>query len=350
MAHQDAPHIGRGSFERLETYVLSDPRAGSTAELLPQIGNNVLSFATRAGDQTLGVIAPPTSLAAFRGHPIGYSTPVLFPYPGRVAGGRFTFRGREYQLPQNDGYGNALHGPVNCRPWTVRTEESDASGATLVSEIDTVDSPDILAEWPFPFRLTERVSLSGSVLRLSLAATNLGDAPMPMGLGLHPYFAAPVAGRGDRADNLVSISADTAWTQPRALPTGETTSLSRDEMLIPRRIREIDAKAAEDVKRSINRLYSTFSSTRGLASDAPGGISAAIRDVDQRFEIQMTTSAAFGALVLFTPPWSTDISLEPHTCTPDAFNLASRGVDAGLIVLEPGETWRAWVEFSGRAI
>jgi len=38
------------------------------------------------------------------------------------------------------------------------------------------------------------------------------------------------------------------------------------------------------------------------------------------------------------------ICLEPYTCTTDAINLQQQGLDAGLRVLEPGESWRGIIE------
>lgn len=342
-----SPTIRTEVREGVATYVLEEPATGSRAVVVPEIGSNVLSFETSVGGRVLGVISPPPSIDALRERPSRFGTAVLFPYPGRVAGGRFAFRGQTYQLPPNDG-GNAIHGPVRGRPWRVAEARAVADRGVLRTSIGTESQPDILAEWPFPFELSETVTLADGRLRVEIAATNTGDSAMPMGLGLHPYFATPVAGHGHRMNNLVGISAERLWTQKGGLPTGETTALDGSLLSEPRRLRELDGRPDADPERIVNLLYSAFDATRGLAPDAPGGVRATIADVDREYEIVVETSAAFGALVLFTSPTTTDLSLEPHTCTPNALNLASAGVDAGLVVLEPGRTWRAWAEFSAR--
>ena len=43
--------------------------------------------------------------------------------------------------------------------------------------------------------------------------------------------------------------------------------------------------------------------------------------------------------VVFAPTNRPVICLEPYTCATDAHNLHARGLDAGMIVLPPGETW-----------
>jgi len=347
-----SPEAAREPFEGVESYVLREPATASEARVVPEIGNNVVSFRTRAGDAVLDVLAPPPSIPALREQPTWYAVPVLFPFPGRVRGARFHFEGRDVELVPSDGHGNAIHGSVQKRAWTVVSATADAAGgAVLRSQIDTEGSPDILGEWPFPFRLSMEVRLRAGALTLALTAENAGRSAMPMGLGLHPYFATPLGGSGSRDDNLVSIAAERLWEQTRALPTGVTYPVAESiDLRSPRALGSLPSQQYPGIGRMQNLLYSTFGTTRGLASDAPGGIRAAIRDASQKLEVQMETSAGFGALVLFTPPWNSSLSLEPHTCVPDAFNLANRGLETGVVVLQPGATWRGWVRFSARAL
>jgi aldose 1-epimerase len=55
-------------------------------------------------------------------------------------------------------------------------------------------------------------------------------------------------------------------------------------------------------------------------------------------------SADFQELVAFTPPWTSAICLEPYTCTTDAINLQQQGFEAGLRILQPGETWTGCID------
>ena len=48
-------------------------------------------------------------------------------------------------------------------------------------------------------------------------------------------------------------------------------------------------------------------------------------------------------LVVFTPKHRQAVCLEPYTCTTDAINLQQHGVDAGWLVLPPGQRWTAVV-------
>ena len=46
----------------------------------------------------------------------------------------------------------------------------------------------------------------------------------------------------------------------------------------------------------------------------------------------------------FRPPDNAVVALEPYTSAPDAFNLAARGVAAGMRELAPGQTFEAGFE------
>ncbi|MBI2939697.1 MAG: hypothetical protein HYY04_04595, partial [Chloroflexi bacterium] len=150
---------------------------------------------------------------------------------------------------------------------------------------------------------------------------------------------------------LVSVSAERHWEQKMALPTGVVKPVA--ESIDPRRPRTIGSLPSEHypgMGMMHNLLYSAFGRARGLPSDADGGIGCTIRDAAQSVEVRMECSASFGALVLFTPPWNSSLSLEPHTCVPDAFNLANQGLETGMVVLSPGGTWRGWVRMSAREL
>ena len=42
--------------------------------------------------------------------------------------------------------------------------------------------------------------------------------------------------------------------------------------------------------------------------------------------------------------------MEPYTCVTNAINLELRGIDAGLQVLQPGESWTGWIDIEAMSI
>jgi aldose 1-epimerase len=66
--------------------------------------------------------------------------------------------------------------------------------------------------------------------------------------------------------------------------------------------------------------------------------------IDKEVRLGLYVSPDFRELVVFTPPHRQAIALEPYTCATDAINLQTQGIDAGLLVLRPGEEWKGVVE------
>jgi aldose 1-epimerase len=85
----------------------------------------------------------------------------------------------------------------------------------------------------------------------------------------------------------------------------------------------------------------------GLVLD-DGWFTAEIRDPSNGRTIGVRSDIGFREHVVFAPLHAPVVCLEPYTCTTDAFNLAAQGLDAGLIVLEPGQTWHGAVAIEVR--
>lgn len=108
---------------------------------------------------------------------------VMAPFANRIADARFAFGGVTHDLPMNrPEEGMAIHGVARDHAWTV--EETGTDGALLCLR---VAAPDL----PWRFVLRQRLTLSPDVLEVGLEMTNLGDAPLPFGMGLHPWFRKP---------------------------------------------------------------------------------------------------------------------------------------------------------------
>jgi aldose 1-epimerase len=55
---------------------------------------------------------------------------------------------------------------------------------------------------------------------------------------------------------------------------------------------------------------------------------------------------SFRECVVYTPPHREAICIEPLTCVPSSFELTRQGIDAGLRILSPGESFNARVEIA----
>lgn len=226
----------------------------------------------------------------------------LVPYANRIADGRFVFEGRSVQLPRLERFApHALHGDAWLLPWTVESQTENRVEMSL----DWPGDPD---GWPWPWRARQVVELTDEGLSISLSVTNTGNAIMPAGLGLHPYFHR-------YADSRLTLSAEGVWiTDAREIP----------ERLAP--------------------VAEVADWSNGLAlADAPfvdhayaGWTGEAVLDDGGRW-VMLSADAPAHWTQVYAPLGVDFFCVEPVTHRPDAHN-APAGEDHGLARLAPGET------------
>ena len=92
------------TFDGVSSVVLSDDSLGQEAVVIPGIGANCVSYKVTHGGDRIDVLYPPPDAATLRERPSGFGIPILFPWPNRIEDSRFTFDGREVQLPVSDSF------------------------------------------------------------------------------------------------------------------------------------------------------------------------------------------------------------------------------------------------------
>jgi aldose 1-epimerase len=308
-----------------EAILLRDTQAGSWARLRPAQGCNLVSFGANVGGRQVETFLQPSDETPPR-DPEHYGAPVLFPFPNRLRNGQASFGGRSIQIDRAPGQVHAIHGLVRDRAWHVERISADG-GAVARCSIEADAS--ILRQFPFPFRHGLTFTLRGSTLRIDVDAENVGDAPLPLGFGWHPYFRLPLIPGGERSAALVSIPARKQWRLDETLvPVGDTVAVAVDRDF--RQQRPLGATYLDDVYTDLVRDNGT--SVCSLADPATG------------VTLSVGAGPAFREWVVYAPPSRPTICFEPYTCPTDALNLTARGLDVGLIVLKPGVRWSDWIE------
>jgi aldose 1-epimerase len=257
---------------------------------------------------------------------------VLAPWPNRVVDGTYRFGGTGTGTGTGDGDGDGLHDLALTEPkrghalhglvaWTdFRTVAHEADRAVLATTIP--------AQSGYPFRVEVLVEyrLDAEGLHTTITGTNTGPDAAPWGTGPHPYL---VGGEGRVDDWTLTLPAAEVLevTEDRLIPTGLTPVHD-----------EFDLRSATLIgDRFIDHAYTGFD-----------------RDADGTATILLTAADGHGVRASFGPecPWvqvhtadhvvpeyhRAGLAVEPMTCAPDAFNA---GVDAGLVVLEPGASHAA---------
>jgi aldose 1-epimerase len=133
-------------------------------------------------------------------------------FANRIAGGRFTLDGVEYQIPCND-RGNALHGGpegFNRQVWSARAMQSPDVVAVELTHV----SPDGHMGFPGNLSVTVTYTLGRSSVTIDYRAVT--DKPTVLNLTQHTYFNLQGPENGTIESHVLSIPAS------RYLPVDET--------------------------------------------------------------------------------------------------------------------------------
>jgi galactose mutarotase-like enzyme len=173
----DAPVPGRYEVLRtqdpLETHLLLDHEAKARVVVAPPRGGMVTRFVV--GESNVLYLDPETLADPTKN--VRGGIPVLFPIAGKLAGDSYVRGGATYAMKQ--------HGFARQMAWTI-VDQADEGCARLGLGLEA--NPMTRAQYPFDFRLAMTYVLEEGRLTVEMRVSNLGDAPMPIQPGLHPYF------------------------------------------------------------------------------------------------------------------------------------------------------------------
>lgn len=222
----------------------------------------------------------------------------LAPFSNRIAHGRFVVDGREVRLRPNfpgSDHPHPLHGFGWLAHWRVIRHEP----AELVME-----HIHPAGEWPWSYRAEQRLALGPAGLMMILAATNLSETPMPLGLGFHPYFPR------DARTRYTGLHRGEWHNDADCIP------LTHEERDTPRDWWE----GAPVGTRAVDTVY----------TGREGPLEIAWPDRGTR--VTLACSDALSHTAVYSPAGEDFFCVEPVTHQTDAFNRGQ------LDLLAPGET------------
>jgi aldose 1-epimerase len=201
IAHASVTHTSFGTLPNgsaVEIYTLKSPEVEMR---VMTYGARVVSLATKDRDGKVGdVVLGFSNLAGYLNDGKTYFGAVPGRYANRIALGKFTLEGKQYQIPINNAP-NALHGGPDgfaSRNWTAKEIPAGVE-FTLVS-------PD--GDQGFPGTLTAHVryTLEGNKVRIVYSATT--DKPTVVNLTNHSYFNLGGEGSGTILNEKLTLDAD----------------------------------------------------------------------------------------------------------------------------------------------
>lgn len=151
-----------------------------------------------------------------------------------------------------------------------------------------------------------------------LTATNEGDDPAPVDLGIHPYLALDPP----RSKVEVRIPGARERCYDGAFPTGQTMLRAPETSTLPR------------------GEHSLFRSWTDLQ-----GRDIGVADAHAPARVRITLSGAFSDLALWVPPEQDAVAIEPCTCAISAASLAPVR-STGPTALAPGASITAGMRMS----
>lgn len=234
----------------------------------------------------------------------------MVPFSNRIRDARFPWAGREIAIAASErGKPHAIHGYGRGRAWQV--ERATASEAVLSLNYAGGD-------WPFAFRARQSFRLDGAGLTLAMELVNTGAAPMPGGLGLHPYLPW-------RGGVGLAAAFETVWPAVAdSIPDGASPMPA-----------ELDFAAGRALPKGLDTGFGGWAGRARISWPADG------------LTLDVAASAGLGHVILFTPEGRDFFCFEPVTHAIDAANLSAKGIaDTGWRAIAPGETFAVEVRFS----
>ena len=155
--------------------------------VLPELGGRIHRLLVDGAD----LLRTPDDPATHRDDPFFWGAYLMAPWCNRAPAQPFDVAGRTVRLAPNFPDGSAIHGLVHARPWETR---ADGSLRIAVDEGE--------GGWPWAFEATATLGVDGRTVALDYELVNRSSAPMPAGIGLHPWFLGAIGGRRSGPDGL----------------------------------------------------------------------------------------------------------------------------------------------------
>ncbi len=138
----------------------------------------------------------------------------------------------------------------------------------------------------------------------------------------------------DVSTYALQANVEEVWEAENNLPTGMRNPLPSE--LDFRNAKPIGATAIDNV----------FTGVTGAESPNSGLVELAkLAHPNSDSQLRVLADRSFRELVLFTPVHRQAVAIEPYTCSADAANFWSHGINSGWLVLDPGGEWEGAVEY-----
>jgi aldose 1-epimerase len=323
-------------------------------QILPGRGMNIYQIrAWLPGKGEINVLASPPladETAKMQGGPDDFNGnesfkvggAVLVPYPNRIRGKlsadgqtiQTTILGHSVALPANwqgkkpGAEKHAMHGLILGRAMDSVTTNA---GAQQSSVTGILHAGDFQGHWLSNTDLTITDTLTPASFGFTVDAKNVGNDPLPIAIGWHPYFALP---SGDRTQARLHIPAKMRAivnNYDDVFPTGA---------LVPVAGTPYDFTAADGAPLKSEFLDDCFTD---VERDSAGHLVSTITDPAAKYGVRITALVPeVKAFQAYAPLDKSFVAFEPQFNLGDPFSAVwqKSHADTGMVVLQPGQSVR----------
>ncbi len=227
---------------------------------------------------------------------------------------------------------HAIHGLMLRSKFQDVAQQSRPNEATVSA---TLHAGNFGGHWLSDTDVKVETSLQNGAFEMTVTATNVGHAPLPMGIGWHPYFVLP---SGDRQQVRLHLPSETRAIMNNyddSFVTGERVSVKDTPY---------DFSAPGGRPLGTQYLDDNFSD---LIRNQDGSTVSEIVDPAAKFGLRLTTLAAsIKSIQVYAPPNKNFVAIEPQFNLPDPYSKDWGKTHTGMVLLQPGEsvTWRVRLE------
>jgi aldose 1-epimerase len=267
--------------------------------VLPELGGRIHRLRAFGFD----VLRTPADPETHRREPFYWGSYPMLPWGGRVGTAPVVIAERTVSLPANHPDGWAIHGQAYDAPWDVIDDR-------------TLGFHGGAHGWPWTYEAQMGFDIGPSVVRVDLALTNTDSAPMPAGLGIHPWFNGPVK---------LSVPAARAYddndlSSPEASPVA-----GRYDLRMPAELTVgIDSTWTDLIEHRVDFEWPDSGLRGAMAVETAGTL--------------VIVAARLSAIPEV-------VAVEPQTHSPQGLRRLINGEPDALALLSPGETLRLSVNF-----
>lgn len=328
----------------------SDSLSFLKAEVLPGRGMNTFQITAHVpGKGDVSLLASPALEEAGKQMNLGpedvignksfsFGGAILVPYANRITGKLSADQktmetqvlGKPVTLPANWGGKKpgarqyAMHGLILASP---TDDVKTSSGAVESSVTGLLHAGNFGGHWPSKTDLQTKVSLRSDTFELEVTAKNVGDEPLPIGIGWHPYFALPSGDRQQARLRLPAHKRAPANNYDEVLPTGK---------LVPVKGTEFDFSGKDGAALKTLFLDDNFTD---LVKTPDGHSVSEILDPAAHVGIRITAlSKDVNAIQVYAPVEKGFVVLEPQFNLADPFSKVWKKTNTGMVTLKPGES------------